>query len=140
MKSKRIHNEYILSPFFDDRIPEEDFVSFEDSLQKDIKDFDTDDIVVGYYDKSTNTVKIFDNFNDNKFTKEQFKEIIQNFAKDNARGSFVIFKDIELDTIEYFMSGLIYQDIYNIVNMESHVYKEFGKKLVLGYAYDLDID
>ena len=140
MKTKRLYNEYILAPFFDDHIPEEDFVSFEDSLQKDIKDFDTDDIVVGYYDKNTDTVKIFDNFNDNKFTKEQFTEIIQNFAKDNARESFVIFRDIELDIIEYFMSGLICQDIYNILDVESHVYKEFDKKVVLGYAYDLDID
>lgn len=140
MKASRVYNEYILAPFFDKYIPEEDFVSFETNLLKNIDDFHTKDIVVGYYDEKSDTAKIFDNYDDDRFTKDQFASIIKNLANDSYRESLIIFRDIEFDTISYFMIDLIYQDIYKILNVSSHVCKEFGKKIVLGYIDDIDVD
>lgn len=145
MKIKTLSNDYILTPFIDDHIPEDKSKRVDVNVLEIMNSKYTGESrkrsMIGCYDKDINSVRIFDTYNDDRFTKDEFEDIIKNFVTKKNPCSFVIFRDCCKGSIGYLMAQIIYQDLYEIESMDYCVCEtENGKEVILGYVTDIDYD
>lgn len=145
MKIKTLSTDYILTPFIDDYIPEDKSKRVDVNVLEIIDSKYTDEsrkrLMIGCYDKDIDLVRIFDTYNDDRFTKNEFEDIIKNFVTKKNPCSFVIFRGCSKATVEYLMAQIIYQDLYEIESMDYCVYEtENGKEVILGHVTEIDYD